>query len=160
MFCYGMTTRSGDMSLPLVTALALVMFGMLAGEGASGDGPLDRVRVEDTMLADAMGNSVGNEISIMERVQITSTIINTQDKQQPFQYIIQIKNEAGIVDAIRWISMDLGPNQNLAPAASWAPKKEGVYTAEIYVWGWEKIARDEIMYESLSRMTMFSITVT
>lgn len=157
MFYYGWIIHTG-VFLPLVAALAFLVTS--AGWEASAEGPLDRVRVEDTKLANALGSPVGNEISIAESVQITSTIINTQNKLQPFQYIIQIKDDVGAVDAIRWISMDLGPNQDLTPAASWAPKKEGVYTAEIYVWGWEKIDRNEIRYEPLSRMTTISIIVT
>ena len=146
-----------------VHATLFVSLALLAVDpaSASSEDPLGRVDVQDTMLANTLGMSVGTEISIGERVQIVSNLTNMQDKKQPFQYIIQIKeNGSNTVDAIRWISLELAPNQSLSPAVSWAPKNEGVYTAEIYVWGWEKVGREEFRYEPLSRMTMITITVT
>ena len=49
-------------------------------------------------------------------------------------YIVQVKNQNGIIISLGWISGSLNPGQIFSPALSWTPKVSDEYTAEIFVW--------------------------
>jgi len=71
---------------------------------------------------------------IGELKKITFKLTNNVDKQQPFVYIIQVKNPEDIVDQLSWVQGVLQVNQQLRPQQSWIPEKPGEYTVEIFVW--------------------------
>jgi hypothetical protein len=60
--------------------------------------------------------------------------VNQQNNSQMFAYIVQIKNESGMVLSVSIISGSLGEGQTLTQAISWTPDDPGVYVAEIYLW--------------------------
>lgn len=96
--------------------------------------PLDRVDITNPRLVNSFGSQISNQINVNQQVQITADVKNNQDKTQTFVYIVQVKNQNGVIITIGWISGLLGSGQTFSPALSWAPKISGEYTAEIYVW--------------------------
>lgn len=69
-----------------------------------------------------------------KQVQITTDLTNGQDRTQPFAYIVQIRNQDGVVYSLSWITGTLDAGQSLSPSQSWMPTSPGTYTAEIFVW--------------------------
>ncbi|QLH11000.1 hypothetical protein [Nitrosarchaeum sp. AC2] len=96
--------------------------------------PLDRVEITNPRLVNSFGSQISNQINVNQQIQITADVKNNQDKTQTFVYIVQVKNQNGVIITIGWISGLLNPGQTFSPALSWAPKISGEYTAEIYVW--------------------------
>jgi len=96
--------------------------------------PLERAVINDERLVNLSGATLGEHIIVNQQVQITAKITNTQDENQDFVYIVQVKDENDIVVKLGWISGSLTSYQSFSPSLSWTPKQSGVYTAEIFVW--------------------------
>jgi len=96
--------------------------------------PLDRIDIKNPRLVNSFGSKISNQINVNQQVQITADIKNNQEKTQQFVYIVQVKNQNGIIITIGWISGLLNPGQTFSPALSWTPKTSDEYTAEIFVW--------------------------
>ena len=115
--------------------LLVVFLGLsLANDSAFGIEPLERAVINDERLVNLSGTTLGEHIIVNQQVQITAKITNTQEENQPFVYIIQIKDENDIVVKLAWISGSMTKYQNLSPSLSWTPKESGVYVTEIFVW--------------------------
>jgi len=95
---------------------------------------LERASIADPRLVNAFGSPVGNLINVDQQVQISADIINNQEKSQNFAYLVQLKNENGIVVFFGWVVGELNPHQKFNPSLSWIPKESGEFTAEIFVW--------------------------
>lgn len=95
---------------------------------------LDRVNITNPRLVNAFGSKISDQINVNQQVQISADVKNNQEKSQKFVYIVQIKNENGVIVSLGWISGSLNPGQTFSPALSWTPKVSDVYTAEIFVW--------------------------
>lgn len=106
----------------------------MANNSAFGLEPLERAVITDQRLVNLSGNTLGEHILVNQQVQITAKITNAQEENQPFVYIIQIKDENDLVVKLGWISGSMTKYQNLSPSLSWTPQESGVYTAEIFVW--------------------------
>ena len=117
-------------------SLIIVVFLGLAviNNSAFGIEPLERAVISDERLVNLSGATLGEHIIVNQQVQITAKITNTQEDNQPFVYIVQIKDENDIVVKLGWISGSMTKYQNLSPSLSWTPKESGVYIAEIFVW--------------------------
>lgn len=74
------------------------------------------------------------QVPLNKQVQITADVTNGQDRDQPFAYIVQIKDQNGVVVQLSWLTGTLTAGQSLNPAQSWTPTTAGSYTAEVYVW--------------------------
>ena len=94
---------------------------------------LERVTLSDVYLADRSGSPV-QEIRAESSFQIVGTVHNNQNFEQPFVYIIQIKNQEDITMEISWIQGELSANQTLQVSQSWMPDSAGEYKVETYVW--------------------------
>jgi len=95
---------------------------------------LDRVDITNSRLVNAFGSKISEQVNVNQQVQISADIKNNQEKSQKFVYIVQVKNQDGIIVSLGWISGSLNPGQTFSPALSWTPKISDVYTAEIFVW--------------------------
>jgi hypothetical protein len=95
---------------------------------------LERGSVMNPRLENAFGAPMTGNVNVSQQVQISADITNHQEKSQNFIYLVQIKNELGIVVSLGWISGQLTPDQKLSPSLSWSPKDSGKFTAEIFVW--------------------------
>lgn len=74
------------------------------------------------------------EAKVGESKRITFKLANNVDRLLPFTYIIQVKNEEGIVEQISWVSGVLQVRQEVRPQQSWIPERSGEYTIEIFIW--------------------------
>jgi len=95
---------------------------------------LERGSIMDPRLENAFGAPMIGDINAGQQIQISADVTNHQEKSQNFIYLVQIKNESGIVISLGWISGQLTPDQKLSPSLSWSPKESGKFTAEIFVW--------------------------
>ncbi|MCH9658225.1 hypothetical protein K0U27_05950 [archaeon] len=95
---------------------------------------LERTSIMNPRLENAFGSPVLDNINVNQQIQISADITNHQTKSQNFVYLVQIKDDAGIVVSLGWISGQLTPNQELSPSLSWTPNNSGKYTAEVFTW--------------------------
>ena len=116
---------------------------------------LERVTINDPRLETAFGTSLGNLINVDQQVQVSVDITNHQIKSQNFIYLVQIKNETGVVISLGWISGQLTPDQKFSPSLSWIPKESGEFTAEIFVW-----EGFPVNHKALSEYVMLQISVS
>lgn len=94
---------------------------------------LERVGLSEVYVSDRSGNPI-QEIRINESFQIVGTVHNNQNFEQPFVYIIQIKDSTGVAVELSWITGELAADQTLQVSQSWRPDAPGDYTVETYVW--------------------------
>ena len=73
-------------------------------------------------------------ISVDNQVQIVADVRNSQEKIQPFAYLVQIQDENDVTVSLAWLTGSLSPKQMLSPALSWIPEYPGTYTVTIFVW--------------------------
>ena len=71
---------------------------------------------------------VGNQI------MITADVTNSQNTQQPFVYLTQVKNIDNTVVSLSWLTGSLSPRQSFSPTQSWTSTETGLYTIEVFVW--------------------------
>ncbi|WP_042684620.1 beta strand repeat-containing protein [Candidatus Nitrosotenuis chungbukensis] len=95
--------------------------------------PLERAPASNARVVDAFGNSL-DEVSVDQQVQITADLVNGQDREQPFAYLVQIQDENGVTVSLAWITGSLSAGQSFSPALSWIPTTSGTYTATVFVW--------------------------
>lgn len=94
--------------------------------------PIQRISVEDVFLADSFGIPI--EPTTNEQIQIVGMIGNNQNYDQPFVYIIQVRDQDGSVVSLSWIQGELTSNQSLELSQSWTPAESGNHTIETFVW--------------------------
>jgi len=95
---------------------------------------LDRVDITNPRLVNAFGSKISEQVNVNQQVQISADIKNNQEKSQKFVYVVQVKNQNGVIVSLGWISGVLNSGQTFSPALSWTPKRSDAYTAEIFVW--------------------------
>lgn len=115
---------------------------------------LERATVTDPKLVNAFGVPIGSLVNVDQQIQIAADITNNQEKTQTFVYLVQLKDKAGFVVSVGWISGQLTPDQKFSPSLSWTPKKSGEFTAEIYVWD------SVINHKALTEYTTLQINVS
>ncbi|MBA0907975.1 MAG: hypothetical protein ITD33_06340 [Nitrosarchaeum sp.] len=118
---------------------------------------LEKMNISNVRLVDASNNKLPNQINVNQQVQISADVKNNQEKNQNFTYIVQVKNQEGIVVSLGWISSTINAGQTFSPALSWAPKISDIYTVEIFVW---EAADDgtDIMGAALTEQKIITIT--
>ncbi len=87
----------------------------------------------EPVLIDAFGSPVGDVIA-HQQVLVQSEITNTQDRKQPFVYIVQVRNSEGITVLLSWMKSELFVNDKLKVTQSWTPEVPGKYKIEVFVW--------------------------
>jgi len=117
-----------------IGAIVAVFMLVIANIPAYGLEPLERAVISDERIVNLSGKSLGKNIIVNQQVQITAKITNTQENIQDFVYIVQIKDENGVVVKLGWITGSLTKYQSFSPSLSWTPKQSGAYSAEIFVW--------------------------
>ena len=136
----------------IVLAVSLAIFSVNSNVWAISE--LDRVDISGTRLVNAFGAPVSELVNVNQQVQISSDISNNQEKSQKFVYIIQVKDEDGIVVSLGWFSGMLSPFQSLSPALSWTSKTADTFNVEIFVW------EGLLNHSALTEHTVFTITVS
>ena len=94
----------------------------------------DKITIKDPRLENSIGIPIGNNVNVNIDLQISAQVVNNQDTSQVFTYIVQIKNESGVVQKITSSSSELVAYQESGISRSWLPEKPGSYTMEIFVW--------------------------
>ena len=115
---------------------------------------LERATVTEPKLVNAFGAPIGSVVTVDQQIQIAADITNNQEKTQTFVYLVQIKDKAGFVVSVGWISGQLTPDQKFSPSLSWTPNKSEEFTAEIYVW------ESVINHKALTEYTTLQINVS
>ena len=95
--------------------------------------PLERAPASSLRVVDSFGNSL-DTVSVDQQVQITADLMNGQDRDQAFAYLVQVQDANGVVVSLAWITGSLAPEQAFSPAESWTPSTPGMYTATAFVW--------------------------
>ena len=95
--------------------------------------PLDRAPVANARVVDAFGNSLA-EVSVDQQVQIEADLVNGQDGDQSFAYLVQVQDSDGVTVSLAWITGQLAAGQSFSPALSWIPSASGSYEATVFVW--------------------------
>jgi hypothetical protein len=95
--------------------------------------PLERAPAANLRTVDAFGNSL-DAVSVGQQVQISADLINNQDRDQDFAYLVQIQSDEGVTVSLAWITGSFGSGQSFSPALSWIPTSSGTYTATAFVW--------------------------
>ncbi len=90
---------------------------------------------DDTAIQNAqLVSQDEDKVTVDEQVMIMADLSNGQDRAQKFAYIVQIRDENGVVTSLSWITGSLTPGQSFSPALSWTPISAGTYTIQIFVW--------------------------
>ena len=95
--------------------------------------PLERAPASNAAIVDAFGSAL-TEVAVDQQVQVTADLVNGQDRDQPFAYLVQIQDGNGVTVSLSWITGSLAPGQSFTPAQSWTPSTAGAYTVQIFVW--------------------------
>ena len=94
---------------------------------------VDKAPASEPVLVDSFGKDI-SEVFVGDQILVQSEVTNSQNKKQPFVYILQVKDSDGITESLSWISAELPANDSLKVAQSWLPSQPDEYTVEIFVW--------------------------
>ena len=90
---------------------------------------------DDTTIQNAqLVSQDEDKVTVDKQVMIMADLSNGQDRDQKFAYIVQIRDENGVVMSLSWITGSLTPSQSFSPALSWTPISAGTYTIQIFIW--------------------------
>ena len=90
---------------------------------------------DDTTIQNAqLVSQDEDQVTVDKQVMIMADLSNGQDRDQKFAYIVQIRDENGVVISLSWITGSLTSGQSFSPALSWTPISAGTYTIQIFVW--------------------------
>jgi len=95
--------------------------------------PLERVPLSNMRVTDTFENTLDN-VSVDQQVEVVVDLVNAQDKDQEFAYIVQVQDANGVTVKLEWIKGALSPGQAFSPAISWIPSAAGTYTATAFAW--------------------------
>ena len=95
--------------------------------------PLERAPAANARVVDSFGNSL-SEVSVDQQVQIEADLVNGQDRDQSFAYLVQVQDGNGVTVSLAWITGQLAAGQSFSPALSWIPSNSGSYEATVFVW--------------------------
>jgi hypothetical protein len=91
------------------------------------------IQTSSPQITDLHGNLISS-VKTGQQVQITTTLQNTQQQDQPFVYLVQITDKDDIAVSLSWITGILTPAQSVNASQSWQPDKAGTYTTQVFVW--------------------------
>ncbi|MEM2759964.1 MAG: IPT/TIG domain-containing protein [Nitrososphaerales archaeon] len=98
-----------------------------------GAGGAQVISVSRVGLVDQTGVAVSRP-AVGTQVLIQSDLRNNLLADQPFTYIVQIKDSRGSTIMISWMIGTLPAGKQYAVAQSWLAQNSGEYTAEVFVW--------------------------
>jgi hypothetical protein len=82
-------------------------------------------------------NDEGMKLShliVGSKVVVQSSVTNTQEKKQPFIYIVQIKDKHGFTVSLSWLKDEPAAKELNKVSQSWVPEKAGYYRIEVFLW--------------------------
>lgn len=108
---------------------------------------LEQIDSSNPRIVDSLGNAI-TTVKPNQQILIEADLKNTQQKDQPFAYLVQIENSDGVTLSLSWITGSLTGNQFLNLAESWLPPSTGKYTAQIFVW--QSLSEPNVLSQPLS----------
>jgi hypothetical protein len=84
-------------------------------------------------LVDLLGGTV-DTVTVGQPVLVQTTVTNNLDEEQPFVYIVQVKDENDFTVMLTWIKGNMYAENSFSTGISWTPEVEGDYSIEIFVW--------------------------
>ena len=100
---------------------------------SSGTPTGDKIQINNIRTVDEFGKLLASG-TVNKQMLITSDLTNLQNVQQPFAYVIQVKDSNDITVTTSWIEGTLNPGATAHPAQSWIPSAAGTYTVGVFVW--------------------------
>jgi len=88
---------------------------------------------ENARVVDEFGTIIP-EVTVDQQIQIITDVINGEEKNQSFAYVMTVENSAGDAVAVEWTTSTLDSGQSTSPALSWTPQVTGSYTVSLAVW--------------------------
>lgn len=89
--------------------------------------------MSEPMLSGLLGGSITG-LAVDEPLLVKTNVTNNLNEDQPFTYIVQVKDSEGITEMLTWIKGTMNASSSLGPGISWTPEKTGKYTIEVFVW--------------------------
>ena len=108
----------------------LILFSLPLSYGLNST---ERVLSANLNVVNILGGDI-DYITIHNQIQITGDVTNVQNIEQPFIFIIQIRDQKDSVVHLSWVGGALFPLQTLSPAISWIPVNSGKHIIQIFVW--------------------------
>jgi hypothetical protein len=84
-------------------------------------------------LAAPFGDGI-EEIVTGQPVIVQTMVTNNLNEEQPFVYILQVKDSEGFTVMLTWIKGTMNASADLDAGISWTPEDSGNYTVEVFVW--------------------------
>lgn len=94
---------------------------------------VQRVTQTDYKLEDDMGNTVTSP-KFSSSYKIESKVHNNTAQPLQLEFIVQVKDEYGIVEFLQSLTKKVAPNDSIAPSLDWKPEMKGKFIIEIFVW--------------------------
>lgn len=94
---------------------------------------LPKITASPISIVDANGTEKPNA-NVGEQILIQTSLTNNQNRTQNFAYIVQVKDEDGVVRMISWIKSTLNAKQTATVAQSWMADERGRFALEVFVW--------------------------
>ncbi|MFQ5969957.1 MAG: hypothetical protein ACE5J2_05640 [Nitrososphaerales archaeon] len=89
--------------------------------------------ISEPQLADLFGNRIDKIVTGLP-VLVQTSVTNNLDEEQPFTYILQVKDTNGFTVMLTWIKGVMQAKGSLDTGISWMPESMGDYTLEVFVW--------------------------
>lgn len=84
-------------------------------------------------IVDQFGNPV-KDVKLGQVVIIQDNVVNKQNTNQKFAYIVLIKDKDGITVSLSWIMGEVPPSSTFKASQSWIPAEVGEYSVAIFLW--------------------------
>ncbi len=89
--------------------------------------------MSEPKLADPFGDKI-KEIVTGQPVLVQTKVSNNVNEEQPFVYILQVKDSEGFTVMLTWIKGTMKASADLDAGISWTPEDSGKYSVEVFVW--------------------------
>jgi hypothetical protein len=126
----------------VVVAISLIAFSLapyktedslVDNQGVSGNETTALVLASQPALFDSFGSPL-SRVELGDQVLFQSEITNTQNKRQPFVYIVHVRDSHGVTVLLSYTKSELPANDTLKVAQSWIPAMLGKYDVQTFVW--------------------------
>lgn len=94
---------------------------------------LQQISILNTRIIDSMGNIL-TSIKVGQKVSVVSDLINIQDIEKTFAYLLQIQDANGMTVSLTHVAGIIPPKKSKSASQDWTPQSPGKYVFQIFVW--------------------------
>ena len=94
---------------------------------------IDPYSISEPKLVDLFGRSI-DTLNVEKPVLVQTIVTNNLEEDQPFVYILQVKDKDDFTVMLTWIKGSMYAKSSFNPGISWTPEGKGDYNIEIFVW--------------------------